>query len=942
MSNVPLNKVNDYLYEIPQVGAMRVPGRIYASDELIEPGKRDEAIGQVMNVATLPGIVKHSLAMPDFHWGYGFPIGGVAAFDPLEGGIVSPGGIGYDINCLAGDARVLFPDGYTRTIRDIVDARRRDRVSLVARRARIDARVVAGFAQKPRRPVFELLTASGRTIVATEDHPLLTPAGMREMRRLQARDRVALLPFDGVPYEEPPDAEIVPGLSYRDPLVPSLLRLAGLVLGDGSIHFDRGTGKGHVSITGKRDDLRKLARDVRPWVRMTRVYSRRRRHAIRTTYGKRTFESVEHFVHVNSTRVARLLVSLGVPAGPKASQDWGVPAWLHRAPLWQKRLFLAAFFGAEMSTPRAVGVCFQCPTLTVVKRDGFVPSGERFLRDVARLLEEFGVRTLTVSRRAEQENLDGTRSHRLRLLVAGEERNLIAFWSKVGFECNAARAQLAARAVAYLRRKHAELAVRSRLRERILEIRAISGWGANKILAAVGATNLRFVERTIYGCPERVVRTPEGFPTFAAWQRRWATGDIVWDEVVARAPRRDVKRVYDITVDHRDHNFVADGFVVSNCGVRLMSTRLAAAEVKPRIREVVRELFRAVPAGVGSDGAIRTPSKSEAHDVVTKGAAWAIEKGYGRAEDVRFIEEGGCLKGADPDAVSERAYSRGLPQIGTLGSGNHFLEVQVVEEVYRPDIAAKLGLEKDGIAIAIHSGSRGFGYQVCDDFIALMMKAARKYGITLADRQLCCAPLHSQEAARYIGAMYAAANFAWVNRQVMMALSARALAKVLGRDVGMRLIYDVCHNIGKYEEHGGRRVFVHRKGATRALPPGHPLVPEAYREIGQPVFVPGDMGRASFLLIGNARASGDTFASTCHGAGRQHSRSAMKKMMAGQDLYEVMEKQYGVVVMGHSRDGVAEEMPQAYKDATKVVDVMERAGISDKVVRLKPIGCVKG
>lgn len=376
-----------------------------------------------------------------------------------------------------------------------------------------------------------------------------------------------------------------------------------------------------------------------------------------------------------------------------------------------------------------------------------------------------------------------------------------------------------------------------------------------------------------------------------------------------------------------------------------MRTGLVLEDVKPKLKEIVREIFRTIPAGVGRGGAIRTPSREEARDLLTKGARWSIDRGFGKPDDLKVIEEGGCLQGADPEAVSPRAYERGMQQVGTLGSGNHFIEVQGVEEVYRPGIASRLGLERNGITIAIHSGSRGFGYQVCDDFIGLMMKAVRTYGIALPDRQLCCAPLSSPEAARYLGAMYAAANFAFNNRQVMMALAERAVARALRRseaDLGMRLVYDVCHNIGKFEEHGGRRLFVHRKGATRALPPGHPLVPEAYRDFGQPVFVPGDMGRASFVLIGNARASQDTFASTCHGAGRRHSRSAMKRMVAGQDLYRIMEERYGVTVMGHSREGVAEEMPEAYKDAAQVVDVMERAGISDKVVRLRPLGCVKG
>jgi tRNA-splicing ligase RtcB len=386
-----------------------------------------------------------------------------------------------------------------------------------------------------------------------------------------------------------------------------------------------------------------------------------------------------------------------------------------------------------------------------------------------------------------------------------------------------------------------------------------------------------------------------------------------------------------------------------NCGVRLVRSDLTLDEVRPKLRDIVNQVFRDIPAGVGQGGAIRTPSKEEGRRMSVMGARWAVEQGFGTDRDLDLIEEGGCLKGADPDAVSARAWERGLSQLGTLGSGNHFLELQVVEAVYRPDVAERLGLALNGIVFAVHSGSRGFGYQVCDDSIGVMMKAAGKYGIHLPDRQLCCAPLSSPEAKRYLGAMCAAANFAFANRQIMMALAQRAIARVIGRGpdhLGFRLIYDLCHNIAKFEEHDVdgvlRRLCVHRKGATRALPPGHPLVPKAYADLGQPVFVPGDMGRASFLLIGNARASKETFASTCHGAGRKHSRGAMKKMMGGRDLFKLLEEKYGVIVRGHSRDGVAEEMPDAYKDAAEVVNVMEHAGISDKVVRLKPLACIKG
>ena len=381
-----------------------------------------------------------------------------------------------------------------------------------------------------------------------------------------------------------------------------------------------------------------------------------------------------------------------------------------------------------------------------------------------------------------------------------------------------------------------------------------------------------------------------------------------------------------------------------NCGVRIIRTSLAREDVQPKLRDLVKNVFRAIPAGVGRGGAINAPRGDDARALVTRGAAWAVEQGYGVADDLDHIEDGGHYPGADPDAVSDRAFKRGMPQVGTLGSGNHFLEIQVVDEIYRQDVADHFGLKPGTVCFSIHSGSRGFGYQVCDDFLKTMQQASRNHGIELPDRQLCCAPLSSPEAKRYLAAMACAANFAWVNRQVMTALTRRVFAKTLGiseESLQARLIYDVCHNIAKMEEHGGRRLCVHRKGATRAFGPGHPLLPAAYRDLGQPTFIPGDMGRASFLLIGREGSMRETFGSTCHGAGRAHSRTAMKRMTRGRDLSKEMEER-GVIVMAHGRDSLAEEMPEAYKDASLVVDVMEQAGVTDKVARLRPIGCIKG
>jgi len=978
-----LKKIKPWLYEIPKTGGMRVPGRIYASPELMESQKVDEAVEQVRNVAHLPGIVGYSLAMPDFHWGYGFPIGGVAAFDEDEG-VVSPGGVGFDINCLIGSTPVLFPEGYTRPIRDLVERRISSDVVLFDRKRRLisSSRVVAGVARAPRSPVWELLTRSGRTIVATEDHPFLTPFGMRKVGTLIPGSRIASLPFEGIPYEPPTDETIVGEreilraaarigkddrglgltqalahlhpllpLTYSHAALPVLLKVAGYVLGDGSIHFDHGCGKGHVSVNGQKRDMERMRRDLRPWVPVSRVYSRHRKHSIPTLHGLVRTESTEHFVHINSTGFALLLSALGIPVGPKATQDWELPPFLEKAPVWQQRLFLAGFFGAELSTPKAfkkTNYNFYCPTLVAVKRKGFVESGVWFLGGIARMLKRMGVDCLTISRRDEQMNPDGRRSIRLRLIISDRTENLIHLWGNVGFEYNEKRSRLAREAVGYLRQKAAFVATRDLLCRRILKIRASSGWGAKKILAAVAGVdapvNLRFVQRTIYEPRERTFRATQDFPTLGQWRREWVKGGLVWEEILAKTPRPDVRRVYDITVGRRSHTFVANGFVVHNCGVRLIRTGLDRSDVQPRIRDLVANIFRAIPAGVGSDGAIPTPKEGDALAIVTQGAKWAVDHGYGTPDDLEHIEDGGLYPGADPKAVSDRAFKRGMPQVGTLGSGNHFLEIQVVDRIYRKDVAQHFALKEGTVCFSIHSGSRGFGYQVCEDNLKAMIRASEHYGIALPDRQLCSAPLGSPEGRQYLSAMACAANFAWVNRQVMTALTRRVFARTLGvseESLGARLIYDVCHNIAKMEEHGGRRLCVHRKGATRAFGPGHPLLPAAFRELGQPTFIPGDMGRASFLLVGKEGSMKETFGSTCHGAGRAHSRTAMKKMMQGRNLFRELEGR-GVIVMAHGRDSVAEEMPEAYKDASLVVDVMEQAGITDKVARLIPIGCIKG
>jgi tRNA-splicing ligase RtcB len=385
-----------------------------------------------------------------------------------------------------------------------------------------------------------------------------------------------------------------------------------------------------------------------------------------------------------------------------------------------------------------------------------------------------------------------------------------------------------------------------------------------------------------------------------------------------------------------------------NCGVRLVRTGFDAAEIAGRVDRLADRLFQAIPSGVGSAGAIARLGLDEARRLVRRGVAWAIDRGYGSGRDAGRVEEGGCLEGADPDALTERALDRGLHQVGTLGSGNHFLEVDRVDEIYDPKAAAALGLRPGQVVVAIHSGSRGLGYQTCEDSLRAMGPAMTRYGVDLPDRQLACTPIRSPEGERYLAAMACAANYAWVNRQVMMALAGRAFEEALGaspRTVGFGLIYDVSHNIAKFETHdvGGspRRVLVHRKGATRAFGPGHDALPPEVRGLGQPVLIPGDMGRYSYVLVGTDRAMRETFGSSCHGAGRVLSRAAAKRASRGRDLNEEMAKR-GVTVRATGRATIAEEMPYAYKDVAEVVEVVHRAGIGRKVARLRPMIVVKG
>jgi tRNA-splicing ligase RtcB len=380
-----------------------------------------------------------------------------------------------------------------------------------------------------------------------------------------------------------------------------------------------------------------------------------------------------------------------------------------------------------------------------------------------------------------------------------------------------------------------------------------------------------------------------------------------------------------------------------NCGVRLLASDWSEGEVRPKLEPLLNQLFRDIPCGTGRRGLLNI-RKSDLDEVLNDGAQWAVSQGYGNSRDPSHIEDLGRIAGADPSKVSSRAKDRGHNQLGTLGSGNHFLEIQVVEQVFAGDLATQFGLRQDQVVVLLHSGSRGLGHQVCTDYLDLMQGAMKRYGISVIDRQLACVPVGSAEGQDYLAAMAAAANFAFANRQMITHWTRQAFERIIGAGE-LKVVYDVCHNIAKREEHQigsvRKEVLVHRKGATRAFPRGHQALPPELREHGQPVLIPGSMGTCSYVLVGTEQAMNETFGSCCHGAGRAKSRTQAKRETTPEQLLQEL-KGKGILVKGQTRSGLTEEKPDAYKDVSEVVDVVHNAGIARKVAKLRPIAVMKG
>ncbi len=950
-----LHRRREFVWELPKQGDMRVPARVLASRDLLEEISEDRTIEQLQNTTHLPGVTDYAICMPDGHQGYGFPVGGVAAID-AEDGCISPGAVGYDINCLPKDTEVTLSFGRRAPI-ETLDRRFEDEQAVVATgEDRVNSQIQLFTESKPTE-VFRVTTTDGDTVRATADHPFMTPDGMVELDELDTGDTVLTSGFVGVVDEQPEEFTLLDESDFEDEnhqlvshlteqdLLPlrstddafaRLLKLVGFHTGDGSFsgaqswfYADR------EDLEAIRDDISALGFSPSP------VYERERDHQVNETEFSRT----EHSVKVGARGFNKLLTKLGAPRGPKVESGFTTPAYFDRLTDWQRALYLSAYFGAEMSAPSAQhDKNLYCPKVSQNRERAVADAGEQFMHEVADALDSLGIETNTVER-FEADSRDGV--ERLRVGIKNDSENLIQFFSTVGYRYNEHKQQEAAAAMQYLKRKEHTIERRAEIAAEVAT-RADGGTPVSTLRAEYDI-NDRFIERSAWSGRSGRPRPPADFPDYEEFRTEVSVRpDNTVQTAIEQIELAGAEPVYDIGVEHDAHNFIADGFVVSNCGVRMMRTNLTYDDIEGREEELTNALFDAVPTGLGGGGVI-DGSRESIDAALEYGVEWALEEGWAIESDLTHCEDGGRRLDADPSAVSKRAKDRAMNQMGSLGSGNHFLEVQRVTDIFDTDTADAYGLSEEQVVVLIHCGSRGLGHQTCNDYLRRIEEEHDDLLAQLPDRELAAAPAGSDLAEEYYGAMCACINFAWVNRQLIMHRTREVFADVFDRswrEMEMELLYDVAHNIAKREVHqtsaGETELFVHRKGATRAFPAGHPEVPTAYRDTGQPVIIPGSMGAGSYVLSGGDHSLSETFGSTAHGAGRLMSRTQAKDEFWGGDVQDDLRDQQKVYVKASSGATIAEEAPGVYKDIDEVVRISDALGIGDKVARTFPVCNIKG
>lgn len=953
-NGITLEQVREHVWKMPKEGSMRVPGIVLASEVLLEEISGDNTLQQLRNTTELPGIQKHAICMPDGHQGYGFPVGGVAGID-AETGCISPGAVGYDINCLTGNSEVRIEFGRRLHIRDLEDTFEQ-KSAIVKDNKEVTSRIQL-FTKTDNKAVREIRTATGDTLRTTPNHEFLTPEGKTQLGELEPGDPVYIDPFRGVENEPPEefvvlseedfaneDPQLIQVLKDRDilPLRSTdeafnrLIKLVGYHTGDGSFSSCQ------TWFYGEPEDLESIREDIKEiGFKPSTIYEREREHDIN---GNR-FNRTEYSVKSGSNAFKQLLIRLGTPEGKKVESRFTTPYYLNRLPNWQRALYLSAFFGAEMSTPAPIAnMNLYCPKISQTRVSKCVDAGEQFMREIAGYLAELEIETNQIERFDAVSKDD---SFRLRLGIKSNSENLVRFFTTIGYRYNLQKQKMAVKAVQYLKEKSRVIEHRGSIAK---EARAMADGGTPVTeIPKHFPGHESFAERSARGRRVGRPRPPQDFPGFEEFCENTHVRDNLTIETeiesiteVGREP------VYDIGVAHDAHNFVANGFVVSNCGVRMVKTNLEYSDVQGREEELVNELFDRIPSGLGGGGIVEG-SMGAVNAILDRGMEWALEEGYATREDLLHCEDEGSRPESDPSKVSQNAKDRGKNQIGSLGSGNHFLEVQRVTDVFLPDVGEAFGLSEDQIVVLIHCGSRGLGHQTCTDYLRKIEKTHSELLSQLPDKELAAAPAGSQLAEEYYQAMGAAINYAWVNRQLIMYEVRRVFADVFGQSwesLGMDLLYDVAHNIAKKESHevngDERELYVHRKGATRAFPSGHESVPSAYRSVGQPIIIPGSMGSGSYVLRGGAEAMGLTFGSTAHGAGRVMSRTQAKKEYWGEDVRDDLREQQKVYVKAQSGATIAEEAPGVYKDVDEVVRVSDELGIGDKVARTYPVCNIKG
>ncbi len=940
-----IRKISDNVWEIPREGKMLVHGIVFASDILMEKIKQDKTLEQIKNVACLPGIVDSSIAMPDAHMGYGFCVGGVAAFD-VNKGIISPGGIGFDINCLAGDTKILTEFGQAIKIEDFEKYQSEIEIeqngqkikqiifncnlpTLNLKSKRTENKSINLFMSKESDNVYEIKLDSGLSIKATSNHPFLTKEGMIKLEDLKERAGLALNLFEGV--------EDNGNINEKDAIT---IKILGYMFGDGA--FYESNKRLFAVVYGTKVDLERMKMDLQRINVNSKVYSRTRKHKIITRYGLVEFEATNYELHIHDKPFKKRLEELGLPKGNKTRQEIRVPEWIKKSDKIVKRLFLAGFFGAEMSSPKTSSkTCFMCPTVDQNKIESLRQNARNFLIDISLILEEFGIKSAEISEMEDHYNKHEEKTRIFRLFVIGEE-NMLRLWKLIGFEYNHKRQTLANIASLYILLKKEENNKRKEIALRIKDYKK-RGFAISEVKNIFkDKINERFIERHYYENAKQRINLD--FIEFNDFKKNKLEEleefGVIFDKIKEIKKIEGKFKVYDFNIKD-NHNFIANGFVVSNCGVRLLASNINKKDFLKKRKDVLAEVYKNVPSGVGEKSDFRLNEK-ELKEVLENGVKWAVEKKYATKDDEEKIEDSGCLGGANSSNVSKKAIGRGRNQLGTLGAGNHFLEIQEVEKIYDNKIAKTFGLNVGQIVVMIHSGSRGLGHQVASDYIQAMEK---EYGFEhLPDRQLAYAPIKSELGKNYLSAMAAAANFAFTNRQLIVHQIRKSFTKYFP-NAKLDTVYDICHNIAKFEEFeiDGKKttLCVHRKGATRSFGPGRKELPNDYRKVGQPIFIPGSMGTFSYVLAGTEKASKLSFASTAHGAGRARSRSYAANNISASDVEKEL-KDKDIIILAGSRKGIVEEAPESYKDVKEVARVSHELGIGLLVARLKPLAVAKG